>query len=117
MKTRLPVALTTDRASLDSRRFHGGPEGSREDCDLSGSGRQRSIAIAMRYANQVSSLAFELVIPIGGGMWLDRRYGTSPWLMIAGVLIGSALAALGLRRLMNELDRNRQKSRGQDRSL
>jgi F0F1-type ATP synthase assembly protein I len=37
-------------------------------------------------------LGFEIVVPIVlgllAGWWLDERWGTGPWLMMAGVLLG-----------------------------
>ena len=38
------------------------------------------------------SLGFELITPIllgvFGGLWLDGRWGTRPWLMVSGSLLG-----------------------------
>jgi F0F1-type ATP synthase assembly protein I len=36
----------------------------------------------------VTSIALHAVIPAGIGYWLDGRWGTSPWLLIAGTVIG-----------------------------
>jgi len=45
-----------------------------------------------------SALGIELVVSVliagGAGWWLDKRFGTSPWLTVIGVVIG---AAAGLR--------------------
>ena len=35
-------------------------------------------------------LALGVVILFFAGRWLDEKLGTSPWLMLAGVFIGSA---------------------------
>ena len=39
------------------------------------------------------NLGIELVAAIGGfaviGWWLDQRYGTDPWLLLAGVTLGT----------------------------
>jgi F0F1-type ATP synthase assembly protein I len=47
-------------------------------------------------------LGFEIVVPLFmglfGGQWLDRRFGTAPWLLLAGVIIGAAAGALSLYR-------------------
>lgn len=50
-------------------------------------------------------LGFELVVPIaigvGVGFWLDRRWGTEPWLVLAGALTGIAAGFLNFfRRVM-----------------
>ena len=51
---------------------------------------------------QFVGLGFELVAPLlvglFGGQWLDRRFGTPPWLLIAGVLVGAAAGVLSLYR-------------------
>lgn len=59
----------------------------------------------MRHAHTVSSLAIELVLPIVGGLWLDQKWQTQPWLLLAGVLVGSLLAGLGLQSFLKSLDR------------
>lgn len=33
-------------------------------------------------------LMLNMLVFAGGGIWLDRRWHTAPWLMIAGVLLG-----------------------------
>lgn len=44
------------------------------------------------------SLGVELVAPmivgVLGGMWLDGRFGTNPWLTITGALVGMAAGFL-----------------------
>lgn len=39
-----------------------------------------------------AGLGFEIVVPIVlgllGGWWLDGRWGTTPWLLLAGLLLG-----------------------------
>jgi F0F1-type ATP synthase assembly protein I len=47
--------------------------------------------------------AVTLVVFAFAGIWLDRRFGTSPWLLIVLVFGGSALAFWGMyRRLVAE---------------
>ncbi len=64
-----------------------------------------SIADAMRWSSQVTSIAIELALPAGGGLWLDRKYGTMPWLTIFGALIGGYLAFRGLQQLIRDLEK------------
>ena len=66
---------------------------------------QNPITAAYRWANQVTSIGLELVLPIAGGWWLDRKYGLEPWLMIGGVLLGCMFGTLGLVRLIRDLDK------------
>ena len=46
----------------------------------------------MKAAGQASSIGFVLVISIAigyfFGSWLDRRFGTEPWLMLVFTLLG-----------------------------
>jgi F0F1-type ATP synthase assembly protein I len=65
------------------------------------------MASAMRWAHLVSSIGIELVAPIAGGAWLDIKYQTKPWLMITGVLVGTFLGFLGLKKLIQELDKSK----------
>lgn len=66
---------------------------------------RKTTASAYRWANQVTSLGIELVIPIAGGWWIDTKYGLSPWLTVCGVLLGAVLGTLGLSKLIRDLDR------------
>jgi len=51
---------------------------------------------------QFLGLGFELAVPLlvglFGGQWLDRRFGTAPWLLLAGVLAGAAAGFLNMYR-------------------
>ncbi|HYG58466.1 MAG TPA: AtpZ/AtpI family protein [Symbiobacteriaceae bacterium] len=48
------------------------------------------------------------------GYWLDGRFGTTPWLMIAGGALGLATAFNGLFRRLNVLEGGRKARRKQD---
>jgi F0F1-type ATP synthase assembly protein I len=41
------------------------------------------------YSAVALELALGIVAGVLGGRWLDARWGTEPWLMIAGVVAGS----------------------------
>ncbi|HEX4823425.1 MAG TPA: AtpZ/AtpI family protein [Candidatus Polarisedimenticolaceae bacterium] len=51
---------------------------------------------------EFAGLGFELVVPLMvglfGGQWLDRRFGTTPWLVLTGALLGAAAGMLNLYR-------------------
>ncbi len=59
--------------------------------------------------------AFEAVIAVvvagAAGGWADQRFGTEPFLLLAGVILGFGTFVLRLVRLMNELA---PKSEGED---
>lgn len=46
------------------------------------------IVAAMQWVSQITTVSLELVIPSAAGYWLDERWGTGPWLLICGVLLG-----------------------------
>ena len=57
--------------------------------------------VSMEYASAGAvGLEFGISIAIGafGGMWLDGKFGTEPWLLMAGVIFGSAAAFRSLYR-------------------
>jgi F0F1-type ATP synthase assembly protein I len=51
---------------------------------------------------QFVGVGFELTVPLlvglFGGQWLDRRFGTAPWLLLVGALLGGAAGMLNLYR-------------------
>jgi hypothetical protein len=53
----------------------------------------------MYWATRISMLAFDLALPPLAGYWLDRKLGTTPWLVVAGACLGLLLASLGFYRL------------------
>ncbi len=60
---------------------------------------------------RVSAIGFQFVFSIAigalGGSWLDRRFGTEPWLLLAGVVLGAVAAYRDLIRLSREHERIR----------
>lgn len=62
---------------------------------------------------RASALGWELAILytffMGGGFYLDRRLGTAPWLLIAGVVLGSVAAIRSLVRATKLLEDEEEK--------
>lgn len=54
------------------------------------------------YAQIGLELAGAVLLGLFGGWWLDRRFGTLPWLTLAGALLG---LAAGFYRVARELFR------------
>jgi ATP synthase protein I len=50
------------------------------------------MVVAMHWVQQITSIAIEMVAPAGLGYWLDGRWGTGPWLLALGALLGFLLA-------------------------
>lgn len=64
----------------------------------------RSLAEAMKWASRASSIALQFAVPAGGGAWLDRRFDSSPWLLLLGLTFGSYLGFRELLRLARSSD-------------
>ncbi|HMN09591.1 MAG TPA: AtpZ/AtpI family protein [Gemmatimonadaceae bacterium] len=64
---------------------------------------------AGRYAGVGLQFAASIVAFLYAGQWLDRRFGTAPWGVLAGVFIGASAAFYSMyRRLMADLRRQEQ---------
>lgn len=56
--------------------------------------------------------ALAIVLFVYLGQWLDRRYGTAPWLLLACVFLGAGGSFYGIyRRLMADLERSEARRR------
>ncbi|MBW3542177.1 MAG: AtpZ/AtpI family protein [Planctomycetes bacterium] len=53
----------------------------------------------MYWAMRIWMLAMELALLPLGGWWLDRQFGTTPWLLLAGVVLGLVIATLDFSQL------------------
>lgn len=49
------------------------------------------MVVAMQWVHQITSISLEMALPAGLGWWLDQRWGTEPWLVIVGALLGFGL--------------------------
>ncbi|NPV48067.1 MAG: AtpZ/AtpI family protein [Armatimonadetes bacterium] len=74
---------------------------------MPGDGRERSaerIVGALRAAAIVSGIGFTMAVSVAlgalGGAWLDRRWGTEPWLTVIGFLLGTIGGFLEMLRLV-----------------
>jgi ATP synthase protein I len=50
------------------------------------------------------SIFFSVLVGFGVGWVLDRWLGTTPWLVVAGIVLGSALGFYEFIRLTSKLD-------------
>jgi F0F1-type ATP synthase assembly protein I len=55
--------------------------------------------------------AASIIVFLLAGMWLDRRLGTDPWLLIAGVAVGGTAGFWSIYRRLVVLPREREKSK------
>ena len=57
------------------------------------------LALAYQWSARITAISLELLLPMLIGLWLDRRWGTLPLLVIVGVILGFITATLSLLRL------------------
>ncbi len=46
--------------------------------------------------------AASVVVPMLVGNWADNRWGTSPWLALSGVVVGTVMGFIALFKLLKE---------------
>ena len=77
------------------------PSGLRQVAALAGAGIQFTVMVSLCTA---------------GGWWLDERLGSSPWLLLAGGLVGSAAACFQLYRTLIAVSANTGSGKNQEKS-
>ena len=50
--------------------------------------RRRPIVVAMEWVSKITTISLEMALPPLAGHWLDDRWGTAPWMLVAGALLG-----------------------------
>ena len=58
----------------------------------------------MGRASSGMTIAMEMVIPGLIGLWIDSRLGTTPWLLIAGMVLGFGIGVWQLVKLGEVID-------------
>lgn len=78
----------------------------------SGAGAMRS---AQPYIDAAWQLAGSMVVLTLGGVWLDRKFGTSPLWVLVGALLGIGVGMYSfLRRVMHLAEQDRKQRERQD---
>lgn len=67
---------------------------------MAGSPDARTIRMIGQLSTIGLAFVFALVMGFGGGYWLDRRLGTTPWLSLLGFAAGLAAGVLNVVRTM-----------------
>jgi F0F1-type ATP synthase assembly protein I len=65
------------------------------------------MVVASHWVQQITSIALEMVLPACVGVWLDRRWGTEPWLVVAGGILGFAFSMWHLLTLAKKQSRGK----------
>ena len=58
-----------------------------------------AMAVAMAWASQITAISVEMVLPGLGGLWLDRKFNTTPLLTLLGFALGLTAAIWHLIRI------------------
>jgi F0F1-type ATP synthase assembly protein I len=53
----------------------------------------------MQWVSTITTIGLMMVLPAALGYWLDTLWGTGPWLLVAGALLGFVLGLWELRKL------------------
>lgn len=61
----------------------------------------------MRFIGVGWFIAISILLGVLGGLWLDNKFGTSPILVIAGLIFGLLVAFYGVYRMLLPLMRNK----------
>ena len=70
-------------------------------------------ASAAVFAGLGLQFALAILVFAFAGQWLDRRFGTEPWLLLVGVFLGAGGGFYSIyRRLMADLRRDEERRRG-----
>ena len=73
---------------------------------------------AIKNLTYVSQVAFIMMTPIllgiVGGNWLDEKFASSPWFLIAGIFLGVSSAFLNLYKFVMKVANDNQKEKAED---
>lgn len=79
-----------------------------------GAGSSAAWVQALRVSTVGVEFGVGAVLGYLGGGWLDRRWGTGPYLTLVGLLLGVAAAFASLVRLVREVQRGEREGAGPD---
>jgi ATP synthase protein I len=71
------------------------------------SNEPRELAPLLRLSSVGLEMGVAVAVGWGSGYWLDKRFGTSPWLMITFLLFGVIAGFRGMVRAAREAARSR----------
>ncbi|WP_437203544.1 AtpZ/AtpI family protein [Planctomicrobium sp. SH664] len=76
--------------------------------------RKPTLGLTLYWATQLSGVALEVAVCVVLGYWGDRRWGTTPWLLIAGSIVGMTVSTWHLWKLVRSMDRYTSTGSGSD---
>jgi len=63
--------------------------------------------VALRFIGVGWFIAISILLGVWGGLWLDGKLGTSPIMVIVGLILGLVVAFYGVYRMLLPLIRDR----------
>jgi F0F1-type ATP synthase assembly protein I len=63
--------------------------------------------VALRFIGVGWFIAISILLGVWGGLWLDGKLGTSPIMVIVGLILGLVVAFYGVYRMLLPLMRDR----------
>lgn len=76
-------------------------------------GRGDGVPSAGSYLGVGLQFALSIVLFVYLGQWLDRRFGTEPWMLLIGLVLGAGGSFYGIyRKLMADLRREEERKKG-----
>jgi len=60
----------------------------------------------MYWASRISSIGFQMAVPPLAGWWADSRWGTDPWLLVAGAGFGFLSGMLAILKLSSSFEKH-----------
>lgn len=73
---------------------------------------------AIKNLTYISQVAFIMLTPIllgvWGGNWVDAKLGTSPWILMLGIVIGVSSAFLNLYKFVMKAAKDNEKEKAED---
>ncbi len=72
---------------------------------------------AMQWVSQITAISMEMVVLAVLGYWLDSMWGTDPWLLVSGALIGFAVGMMHLFQIVKQKTNHQQKHGNKSESI
>ncbi|MFK7777541.1 MAG: AtpZ/AtpI family protein [Gimesia sp.] len=72
-----------------------------------------SLAEAHLWVSRLTTVSLEMALPAFFGLWLDKKWGTTPLLTAICAILGFVCGLTHLLQMAKEAERNEQKSKNQ----
>ncbi|MBC7793413.1 MAG: AtpZ/AtpI family protein, partial [Clostridia bacterium] len=70
------------------------------------SDQQRQMRLAFKYSAVGIEMAACVAAGTLGGRWLDEKFGTAPWMLAFGIVVGFGAAFRAVQRVVREFRRD-----------